>query len=272
MSEKNKTEEEISNILDAPIHESAIKFKVQSLSRDKKKALLVCYADARVVQNRLDDAFGKFGWQNKVRALEVPVVKPDYIALKEMFVGYDGKTDMRKLKEFYLGYFKQKFIHSLGIWCADKNQWIWHEDGADDTDVASIKGGISVSFRRVAVHTGVARSFYDLDDLWVDISTTKKAGQESFYRSGDTYYYNKPKLPGWAAEKEPEKAPVTVEVAGFKGTYTEILAQMKKDKRYLDGITPNESPLPDAIEAAEKSGNYTDQQIVEKLVKYFGGE
>lgn len=257
------TEQEITNILDAPINEAAIKFKVQTVSRNKDKALLVAYVDARTVQSRLDSAFGKFGWQNKVRALEVPVIKPDLDSLKLIFEG-----DLRKIKEYYLDYFRQKFIHSLGIWCDEKKQWIWHEDGASDTDVASTKGGISTSFRRVAVHVGVARGFYDLDDMWVNISTSGSRGQESFYWSGATYYYTKPKLPGWASESETE--PETISLAGFTAeSWEDLLVHMKADERVADAITATGAMVLDGVKSWEDAGK-SAKVICEQLVKYFG--
>lgn len=46
-----------------PLPWAEVEVKVQSLSGDKSKGLAVCYADARAVRRRLDDAFGPENWR-----------------------------------------------------------------------------------------------------------------------------------------------------------------------------------------------------------------
>ena len=233
--------------LGTTFHDAQIEWRAQTVNTEKNWALLVPYITARAVQSRLDEFCGASNWKSVYREIKSH--------------SKDGET--------------VNMICGISIRCArnDGPEWVTKFDGAQPTDIEGFKGSISGAFRRAAVSWAIGRFLYELEPEFVEISTLKDKSKERLNFKRVWYFYNKPKLPEWAQDKSTEPViELTYEVAGFKGTYTEILAQMKKDKRYLDGITPNESPLPDAIEAAEKSGNYTDQQIVEKLVKYFEGE
>lgn len=237
--------------LGTTFHDAQIEWRAQTVNAEKGWALMVPYITARAVQSRLDEFCGASNWKSVYRDVKSHTK--------------EGET--------------VNMMCGISIRCAreDCAEWITKFDGAQPTDIEGFKGSISGAFRRAAVSWGIGRFLYELEPAFVNISTTKDAKKERMNFKRVWYYYDKPKLPEWAQDKTPVEPVIElvadpVEVAGFTGTYTEILEQMKKDNRYLKGVTPNESPLPDAIEAAEKSGKYTDQDIVEKLVKYFGGE
>ncbi|MEG2678653.1 MAG: Rad52/Rad22 family DNA repair protein, partial [Oscillospiraceae bacterium] len=53
--------------------------------------------------------------------------------------------------------------------------WVTKWDGAEDTDIEPIKGGLSDSMKRAAVQWGVGRVLYNMDAVWVDIEKKGKS-------------------------------------------------------------------------------------------------
>ena len=82
------------------------------------------YIDARDVMTRLDEVCGPDLWQNKFD-----------------FIG-------------------GRMICTIYIWSNTLKEWIAKSDGADDSQIEGAKGGCSDSFKRAAVHWGVARYLY----------------------------------------------------------------------------------------------------------------
>lgn len=130
------------------------------------KALVLAYVTNRAIQERLDEVFGIGGWKNEYSEWRGKGVK-------------------------------------CTISCKIDGEWIAKEDGADETDMESTKGGFSASMKRAAVQWGIGRYLYNLEQVWVNIqdrgenyiSTKVKVGQNQEFVKG---YWNTPKLPDWA--------------------------------------------------------------------------
>ena len=56
--------EMIEQKLRAPFPSKDVEWRIQSVDKDKLRGLAVPYIDSRAVQNRLDEVFGIYGWQN----------------------------------------------------------------------------------------------------------------------------------------------------------------------------------------------------------------
>ena len=95
-----------------PFDPKDIEWKPGATTRDKSKGLAMAYITARAVQERLDEVFGPGNWKNEFRA------------------GPEGGVLCRI-------YFKN-----------DDGEWVWREDGADNTDVEAVKGGLSNAMKR----------------------------------------------------------------------------------------------------------------------------
>lgn len=52
--------------------------------------------------------------------------------------------------------------------------WITKYDGAENTSVEGVKGGISSAFKRASVKWGIGRYLYDIDRTWVPLDDKKK--------------------------------------------------------------------------------------------------
>lgn len=197
--------EDIKNIrqkLQEPFLPSEIEWRVQSQGKNATGGAVWCqvlaYVDARALQNRLDDIFTPFGWEDKYEPLG-----DDFICT--LTVEFDGKK-------------------------------VSKQNGASKTQVEGFKGGISNSFKRVcASGLGIGRYLYDLDVMFAETSLEKQSGSE--WKRGNfkdkttgkfVYYYWKiPKLP---KEALPSIKTISVEQA------EELKALAKEKKQKLDII------------------------------------
>ncbi|MEM6327698.1 MAG: Rad52/Rad22 family DNA repair protein, partial [Bacteroidota bacterium] len=110
--------------LAAPFPAHDVEWKPGATTRDKKKGLAMAYITARAVQDRLDEVFGPGGWKNEFRE------------------GPSGGVICR-------------------IWFTnDDGEWVWREDGADNTDVEAVKGGLSNAMKRAGAALGIGRYLY----------------------------------------------------------------------------------------------------------------
>jgi hypothetical protein len=133
----------------------------------KEKVQLLAYIDARAVQARLDAVVGPFGWSTTFRA------------------GPGGGIICR-----------------LELVMPETGEWVSKEDGAENTDIEAVKGGVSDAFKRAAVNWGVGRYLYSLDTPWVKV---EPAGDiyVNYYdkktKASLRGYCSKPRLPQWAS-------------------------------------------------------------------------
>lgn len=125
--------------LSAPFDQGEVKFKPQVVSGNR--AMAICYVDARVIQDRLDDVLGVDGWQD------------DYEALP------DGSVICRlRLK-----------IGKRWIIKADVGGPSEQPDGGD-----RMKAAFSDALKRAAVKFGIGRYLYRAPAQWVDYDPQKK--------------------------------------------------------------------------------------------------
>jgi hypothetical protein len=86
------------------------------------------------------------------------------------------------------------------------NEWVTKEDGAEQTDLESFKGGLSSAIKRAAVVWGIGRYLYDLEEGYAEIveKGTKGAhyGKLPDKTGGDQFHWFPPRLPSWALPKQ----------------------------------------------------------------------
>lgn len=131
--------DEIAKQLAAPFESAEIKFKAQATSGNR--ALAVPFVDARVVQDRLDDVLGIFGWQDSYECLP------------------DGSVVCRlKVR--------------IG------QEWIVKEDVGGQSEQPDEgdrrKAAFSDALKRAAVKFGVGRFLYRQKPQWVDYDPQKR--------------------------------------------------------------------------------------------------
>jgi hypothetical protein len=129
--------EEIVKKLAEPFNASEVEWRIQGVDQSRMRGMAVPYIDSRAIQRRLDEAVGCFGWRNE-------------------FKQWHEKSQ----------------LCSIFIFHTDENgssEWISKCDGAENSTIEAVKGGLSDSFKRAAVLWGIGRYLYDFGAKWVDV-------------------------------------------------------------------------------------------------------
>lgn len=140
---------ELMKLLARPFHPSVVEWKPGSVTKDGKRALAMAYADIRAYQERLDEAFGVFGWQVRYQ----PWRDDRLIAIVSV---HDPKS---------------------GAW-VDKAS-----TGEPDPRNGSGNEGTTVeaqAFKRACVMIGIGRYLYEFPATWADYDQ----GAKTFSGSG----------------------------------------------------------------------------------------
>lgn len=125
-------------------------------------AKVLAYITNRAIMERLDDVFGPQNWKNDYRE------------------GPSGGV-------------------LCGIAIRVEDEWVWKWDGAENTEIESVKGGLSGAMKRAAVQWGVGRYLYNLDEGWADVHDDgERYGRLPKDQGGDSFHWDPPALPEWA--------------------------------------------------------------------------
>lgn len=147
-----------------PFPASDIEWRVQQAGAGNKGpwARVLAYVTNRAIMQRLDDVVGPQNWRN------------------EYATGPHGGL-----------------LCGLSIRVGD--EWITKWDGADNTQVEAVKGGLSGAMKRAAVQWGIGRYLYDLPEGWADIHD-KGANYQGPNNQKNTpaFKWDPPDLPAWA--------------------------------------------------------------------------
>lgn len=86
---------------------------------------------------------------------------------------------------------------TISTWDGRVTKW----DGAENTDIESVKGGLSDAMKRAAVQWGMGRYLYGLEEGWAECSSSSQKGWR--YQPGKdgkykAFYWQPPRLPDWA--------------------------------------------------------------------------
>lgn len=155
--------EEISARLKAYFPEDELEWRVQQAGKTasgKPYATVLCYVQARAIENRLDEVVGFENWQNEIR-----VEGDNIIARLGLRIGGD---------------------------------WIWKENGASQTDIEAFKGGISGAIKRVASSGfGIGRYLYELPTTFAECSFDRIDGWNAgvVKKTGIRFWWKTPRMP-----------------------------------------------------------------------------
>jgi hypothetical protein len=189
MSENNEiivpyilTVAEITAKLSEPFRKDDLEWRLQSCGTNDNGvwALALVYVTSRAIQDRLDEVLGIENWRNEI------------VPLSGMS---DGKG----------GLINDGFLCGLSLRL--NGEWITKWDGAENTDIASIKGGISNSEKRAAVQWGIGRYLYNLKERFVECTIDKSFRNKSRWKQGKTrdkvtFYWQMPELETWALHED----------------------------------------------------------------------
>jgi hypothetical protein len=126
-------------------------------------ARVLAYVTNRAIMQRLDDVCGPENWYNVI----------------DRKTGDDGKAAVL-----------------CGVAILTENGWITKYDGAEETDIESVKGGISAAMKRTAVQWGIGRYLYNLEAGYARVHE----GGAYYTNTKDTgpFKWDPPALPEWA--------------------------------------------------------------------------
>ena len=133
--------QEIQKALAMPFAAEDLEWRLQTAYEDSMKGIAVPYVTNRAIMNRLDNVVGVDRWYNEY--------KPWHGS---------GKREGQ--------------ICGISIFF-DERGWITKWDGAEDSDIEPVKGGLSDSMKRAAVQWGIGRVLYEMTDT-IYVSVEKK--------------------------------------------------------------------------------------------------
>lgn len=128
----------IKNELSMPFAPEDLEWRLQQTNEDQERGLAVPYVTNRAIQDRLDDVVGPENWYNDFKPWHA-----------------NGK--------------KESQICGIAIFFEEHGGFITKWDGAEDTDIEAIKGGLSDSMKRAAVQWGIGRVLYKMGIVWVKV-------------------------------------------------------------------------------------------------------
>ena len=124
--------EEIMEKLTRPLSPSEIELRMQNINKGGYATILV-YKDARVDMNRLDEAFGIFGWQRR----------------HEIINGH-------------------LFCH-VSVKDPESGEWITKSDVGVPSQFEATKGEASDAFKRACFNLGIGRELYDYPQISIKL-------------------------------------------------------------------------------------------------------
>ena len=139
-------------------------------------ARILAYITARALQERLDAVCGPSNWT----------------------VSYDPAPNSSKGLLCSIGI----RIHYDDI--TGESTFIYKQDGAENTDIESVKGGISSAFKRCGVLWGMGRHLYNLEASWGDFGKRGGRNGPNYVRiEKKAYYWYPPKTVSYKQNSSP---------------------------------------------------------------------
>lgn len=179
--------------LKEPFPVEDLEWRVQSCGEKNGKfwALVLTYVTARAVMDRLDRVAGPDNWQDAYRE------------------GPQGGV-------------------LAGIGIRINGEWVWKWDGAENTDIEAVKGGLSNAFKRVAVKWGIGRYLYRLEESFANVHDG--GAHRGQTKEKKRFRWDPPALPDWAIPSATKPTPAS---EGQLNAITELMrdTRIKKNER-----------------------------------------
>ena len=209
MTEKDTREMQAA--LAKPFAPEDLEWRLQNTIEETMRGMAVPYVTNRAIQNRLDEVCGPENWYNEF--------KPWHS---------NGKKDAQ--------------LCGIAIYFEGKG-FITKWDGAEDSDIEPIKGGLSDSMKRAAYQWGIGRVLYSLDTVWVDIERRGRSYviKASERKKLDDAYLNALKKLG-------------LEPAAASGIQSLLTPKTAPEQKTAGGQKPTSTPVQN-----QRSGGTTQQ-------------
>ena len=206
--------------LSEPFEDSDIEWRLQYTNEERGTGVAVPYVTNRAIQYRLDKTVGISNWKNE-------------------FIPWhsDGK--------------KAAQLCGISIYFAERNEWVAKYDGAENSDIEPVKGGLSDSMKRAAVHWGIGRYLYEMDTVFVDI---EKNGKTAVIKASSRAKLNEAhkrvvqKVFGALKPSAPDSASQVGSLAPQPAS-----ASKKPEAQTVKAASPEPVPAPTALPAVKNT-------------------
>ena len=134
------TSEELMARLAEPFPEDDIEWRIMRTGRARNDgvwASVLAYVTNRAIMERLDSVVGPMRWRN------------EYAAAPGQRSG---------------------ILCGISIWADEYAEWVTKWDGAEQSDIEPVKGGLSNAMKRAAVQWGIGRYLYRLPETYAVLS------------------------------------------------------------------------------------------------------
>ena len=111
-------EQELTKRLTAPFEAQDVEWRIQQTTQDKSRGLAVAFITSRAIQKRLDETVGPFHW----------------------------KTEFSPWHQIGNG----SQLCALSIYDEERKEWVTKTDGAENSDIEPVKGGLSSGHSRLS--------------------------------------------------------------------------------------------------------------------------
>lgn len=175
---------ELNRRLCEPFAAADVEWRVTKLRNQSSEGLVVPFIDSRAIQNRLDAVVGPFCWRTRFIPWHQYVPKPGK---------YEDPNEAQKAPV-------SSQLCGLSIYDAERSEWVEKVDGAENTDIEAIKGGISDSFKRAAVLWGIGRYLYEIPARWTSLDKYKQIARPADLTA---YYAEQLQKLGLCAAQDP---------------------------------------------------------------------
>lgn len=174
-------------LLDHPFYPNEYEWRIGRVISNQF-ATVLCYVTNRAIMARLDEAFGKGNW---------------YVEFKHRVI--ERTKEVWKDKNKVQTTFPMNVCDCyLSCWFENQQRWVVYHDGSEYTDVESYKGAMSSAMKRAAVHLGIGRILYELEETKVNLGPR---GQKYVKHRGQNLYWNPPMLSEYFIRKDGEAPP-----------------------------------------------------------------
>jgi hypothetical protein len=200
--------------LGKPFPAEDIEWRIQSSGKTGKGdiwAMVLAYVTNRAIMQRLDDICGPDKWKNDYRT------------------GPDGGI-----------------LCGISIKCGD--EWVTKWDGAENTQVEAVKGGLSSAMKRAGSQWGIGRYLYNLDATFAECSDDKnKFSNKAKLKDNTVFSWETPILPGWALPADKPQAKKEAKVDLPFPDFKAILDRINKLKSQIADLDGNDSAYWEAL-------------------------
>ena len=203
------------SLLKQPFRADDIEWRLQQAGESNGRIWGKClaYVTVRAIEARLDEVCGPENWKNEFKE------------------GPNGGI-------------------LCGISIHTGSEWVTKWDGAENTQVESVKGGLSDAMKRAGVQWGIGRYLYDLEEGWANVCDNGIYNGKT--KEGKWFKWNPPVLPEWALPSD--------EVNGFQkpqvnGTVAADTKPVETNTAPKGRKTKNSVPEASAEDTIKTMGN-----------------